>query len=503
LSGRPLPAGRAALATAAFGGVLGSTLPIAAVLMQTEVAGGLSVDAGDAAWSVTLYNVGQIIGLPLALYGAAVFGCGRAMQAAGLGFGVASLAAASALGLGPHLVSRVLQGVFGGGLPTLMMVLVMTRLTGPARAAGLSLFGASTTAGAGFAAAVAAACLVFGDWRALFWVQGLGGLAYAGLARACVQDAPAAPHRLRDQDWEGYLFLTLGLGLLAVGLSEGERRYWFETWWITGALACGTVGVALAVWRLATAERPLVRLALLRRPAFLGGVTLQALSRVSLLFTLVAAPQILARASGLRLEQTALLLAPMSLTILAGAAVAHHLCARGDARIPLGLGLAIMALGAAAAAGAAAVGGADHLATPLWASGFGQGLFSVAVMRFATAGLVREDGPTCGLLFNLARLFGLIGGLALLTRGLTEGQAALVTRLGETAQVGEAAVRIGDGLAGMGATAAAVARAKVAGDVVSRAAGLAQSDQAMLIALILGLGAALVLLLPGLRLHHD
>jgi MFS family permease len=73
--------------------------------------------------------------------------------------------------------------VFGGVLPTFMMLLVMTSpLPGRARVAGLAVFSLAASAGLGLAALVAAWLIDLGGWRGLFWGQALAGLLYTALA---------------------------------------------------------------------------------------------------------------------------------------------------------------------------------------------------------------------------------------------------------------------------------------------------------------------------------
>ncbi|MGH1561049.1 hypothetical protein ACRAWD_31715 [Caulobacter segnis] len=139
--------------------------------------------------------------------------------------------------LGWALAMRLVQGVFGGVMPTFMMLLVMTSpLQGRARIAGLAVFSIAASIGLGFAASVAAWLIELGGWRGLFWGQAMAGLLYTALAFLVLEGDRGDPCRLRTTDWGGYGLLSLALGLLLVGISEGERHFWFEAWWITAAL---------------------------------------------------------------------------------------------------------------------------------------------------------------------------------------------------------------------------------------------------------------------------
>lgn len=353
------------------------------ILGQADLAGGLSAAVNDASWSVTLYNVGQIAGLPMTMTAAAAFGRGRTMALAGAGFALSSAAIALSPGLGVFLAARLLQGFFGGALPVLFMVMIMTSLPpGRSQAGGLSLFAIATSVGAGFAAGLSFLLLEAGGWRGLFWCQvAVGGLYAVLAARALPHERGDAIH-LRQKDWPSYVFLSVGLGLLVVFLSEGERRYWFDTWWIAAALACGAAATALGVRALAQASRPLLKLSLLRRPSFLGALLLQALFRAGSLLTLSTIPQALIRLEAYGLEQIAGLLIPMATAAAAGALASHLLCGRGHSRAALAAGLFACAIAAGLCTGVSSSWAGENYRIAIVIAGLGQGLFSVAVMRF-------------------------------------------------------------------------------------------------------------------------
>ncbi|MGQ3097057.1 MAG: MFS transporter [Brevundimonas aurantiaca] len=491
------------LGVAALGAVIGSTFPVGMILGQADLAGGLSAAVNDASWSVTLYNVGQIAGLPMTMTAAAAFGRGRTMALAGAGFALSSAAIALSPGLGVFLAARLLQGFFGGALPVLFMVMIMTSLPpGRSQAGGLSLFAIATSVGAGFAAGLSFLLLEAGGWRGLFWCQvAVGGLYAVLAARALPHERGDAIH-LRQKDWPSYVFLSVGLGLLVVFLSEGERRYWFDTWWIAAALASGAAATALGVRALAQASRPLLKLSLLRRPSFLGALLLQALFRAGSLLTLSTIPQALIRLEAYGLEQIAGLLIPMATAAAAGALASHLLCGRGHSRAALAAGLFACAIAAGLCTGVSSSWAGENYRIAIVIAGLGQGLFSVAVMRFAVHGLAREDGPTCAVLFNFARLFGLVGGVALLARLTTFREALHAIRLAESLSPlaperrAEIAAQLAPSLSPQ--VAGRVALGRLSAALTNQAYALTFADLFLVLAVLMTAAGLLVCLLPPL-----
>lgn len=432
----------AALALSAFGAMMGGLFPISVIFSLGDIGGGLSASADDTAWMVTLYNVGQILGQPLLMIMAGAFGRGAAMRLTGAGFVISSLAIALAPNLGWALAGRLVQGVFGGVMPTFMMLLVMTSpLSGRAQIGGLAVFSIAASIGLGLAAGVAAWLIALGGWRALFWGQALAGLLYTALAFLVLTSDRGDPRRLRAADWSGYVLLSLALSLLLVGVSEGERRFWFETWWITAAFACGGLALVLACQQLPRAALPLLRLKLLARPTLGWALIFQLLFRFGLMFGIVVAPQYLARLQGFRVEQLAPLLLPMTLATLVAGPVAWWAACRFDPRLSLSLGLASFAAASAYGAMLSPDWAAPELLGPLVLIGIGQAFLGVAMLRFATWAVIPPiEGPTVGVVFNYARVIGLAAGVAAASHTLIEREKFHSAHLGERLNLADGAV---------------------------------------------------------------
>jgi len=412
---------------------MGGLFPISVIFSLGDIGGGLSASADDTAWLVTIYNVGQILGQPLLMIMAGAFGRGVAMRLAGAGFVISSLAVALAPGLGWAIAMRLVQGVFGGVLPTFMMLLVMTSpLQGRDRVAGLAIFSLAASVGLGLAAAVAAWLIDLGGWRALFWGQALAGLLYTALAFLVLPGERGDTTRLRTADWGGYGLLSLTLGLLVIGVSEGERHFWFETWWITAALTCGALGLVLALKLIPRAPTPLLRLELLTTPTLGWALIFQLFFRFGLMFGIVAVPQFLTRFQGYRVEQLGPLLLPLALATVVAGPVAWRASCRFDPRWSLSLGLASFAAAAARGVFLSPDWAAPELLWPLVLIGVGQAFLGVALLRFATWNInPPTQGPTVGVTFNYARVIGLAAGVSMASHTLIDREKFHSARLVE------------------------------------------------------------------------
>src|SRR3954471_4023557 len=95
-------------------------------------------------------------------------------------FALGSLLTATADGLGPAVLGRGLQGIGAGGLVPATLALVADRGPPERRALPLGVVGAVQEAGAVLGPLAGAGVLAVADWRAIFWLNLLLGLALAG-----------------------------------------------------------------------------------------------------------------------------------------------------------------------------------------------------------------------------------------------------------------------------------------------------------------------------------
>jgi EmrB/QacA subfamily drug resistance transporter len=208
-----------------------------------------STSVGTLSWVITAYAT--LFAALLAPAGRLADIVGRrTLFRAGVGmFGVMSAACALAPNIPLLLVARGLQGAAAAAMIPASLAVVLTDTPVERRMASIGIWSA---AGA-FAAAVgptAGGIFVhaFG-WRSLFVINVPTGLALAALASS----VPLSKRkRTRLPDALGTVLLAGGVGLAALGLSQGARWGWGDPRTI-GALAGGVIGTFGSVqrsWRL-------------------------------------------------------------------------------------------------------------------------------------------------------------------------------------------------------------------------------------------------------------
>jgi len=156
-------------------------------------------------------------------------------------------------------------------------------------------------------------------------------------------------------------------------------------------------------------------------------------------------PQALTRLQGFRIEQIADANIWMFWAECIAVPAAWFWASRGEARMPLSLGLALFAIGAFLSSRITPSWQAGDFRLSMIVIGFGQGLFLIPTVYYATRDVAPEQGTTAAALFNLSRVVGqtfgiaVVGSLiterekfhsALLVESLSNSNPALVERLG-------------------------------------------------------------------------
>jgi len=502
----------AALAVACYGSALGSVFPVMTVISAADISGGLSVASDSGALVNTMQNIGAVAGILILPSFAIGIGRGRAMAVTGCGFMLSALACALAPSLGWMLVARTFHGMFGGALPLMFMLLVMTSLKrGHDQFEGISFFAASTTLFFGLAAMLGGLLVDHFGWRALFWAQAIAALPYCVAAACVLTTEKGRPELFGTTDWTSYVLLSVGLAAILFALSEGERHFWLEAWWVPALIAGGTTLTGFAIRNLLASARPLLLLCVFRRPTFTWAIVLSLFFRFGTLFAIFIVPQYLGRVQGLRPAEIGDVLAWMvpstAIALLAGYAFAQHF----DSRWLLSAGLGCFALASWLCTELGPDWAADQLRLATIIAGLGTGSFVIGVLRFATFGVTMQDGPTVGAIFNVTRVIGLVFGLAILSHLVVEREKFHSAIVGESIAATDpnTALRLATGAGAFARFSADTASAQgSAYAALGRAASgqaftLAFADALDFSAVILALSAILVWALPGIPTEID
>lgn len=420
----PAPAAAPRTGTLVFTALAGSFLAnMSAQFTGTNIAdiqGGLGASADEVSWATTLYSAANFFGFVASPVLARTFGLRRLFLASAVAFAIIAWLSSSATSLPFLLVMRALHGFVGGMFGPMAFTALFRAWGGSPRLPfGLALLAfvllVSVNAGPVASGYIEAAL----GWRSLFLLQGLSGvlLIFAGL-----RWLPASPVNKAElkSDWIAALLFAVATSSLLMVVSQGTRRFWFDSPIIATLAAIGIgAGIGFVVMYFTSPMR-IVNLRKFADRRFAVPITMNFIVRATFAITVYLIPLLLGYTQGYRPLQTAGALwwnlVPQILAFL----LAWSLVNRFDGRVSMLVGVLACFFGVALGSDASNLTAGAQLHASLALIGAGQMLFLVPGVMIGAGSLKPEDGPTAAILFNMTTVGGTAIGVGMLTHFTTE-----------------------------------------------------------------------------------
>ncbi|MZD07261.1 MFS transporter [Streptomyces sp. SID5785] len=268
-------------------------------------------------WLVSAFALASAAMLPL--YGKLcdTLGAKRVFLGAVTTFLVGSALCGLAQSMNELIAARAVQGLGGGGLMSVTMV-VIAHLKDPDET--------GTGKGGGIGGIVAGGGMALGpwlggvltdhaSWRWIFYVNLPLGLAVL-VTGALVLKLPDRPVR-RPLDWTGAALAAAFSTALLLATDWGGKEYAWSSPEIIGLLCAAALGLGLFVRRQATAAEPLLPLSLFRIPELRWGFAVQGITGAAMMCAIYYVLVYLQVARGLSSSDAGLYLLPMAVGMTA------------------------------------------------------------------------------------------------------------------------------------------------------------------------------------------
>jgi DHA2 family multidrug resistance protein len=388
-------------------------------LALADVRGALGFGLDDASWLTTAYNAGELIAMPFAAWFAITLSA-RRFSLWMLGVCVAAAAVLPFLHrLDLLLALRFLQGVAGGAMIPLLMMVALKFLPPSIRLHGLALYALTATFAPQLSTWLAGRWTdgLF-DWRWVYWQTVPLAVIAASLVAWGLPREPVQTERFPQANWAGMACGVPALILIVVALDQGVRLDWFHSPLITVSLVAGAALLAVFLLTEWYHPSPFVKLQILERRNLGLGFTIFLL----LLVTLTSGALLPAHYLGQVQNYRPLQLAPIALLValpqlILGSAVALLLYQRWvDARVVFASGLALIALACFSGAQLTSDWNRDQFVVAQALQALGQPMAVVSMLFLATSVVQPQEGPYVSGLINTLRAFGSLAGAAVVAQ---------------------------------------------------------------------------------------
>src|SRR5215210_572449 len=405
LAAHPLPQGQRVVVTiavmmAVLLQVLDTTIAnVALPHMQAS----LSATQDTINWVLTSYIVASAIALPIAGWLADKVGRKRLLIWSVIGFTVASVACASAMSLTEMVLFRAIQGVSGAFLVPLAQATLFDINPRENHGQAMALFGGGIMIGPILGPVLGGWLTDSYNWRWVFLVNLPVGILCTLLL---LRFLPTSEKHERKFDMFGFILLAVSIGCLQLFLDRGAQKDWLQSWEIIIELGLAIGGFWMFVVHIVTGRDPLFERGMFADRNFATGLLFMAVTGVLLFAGLALLPPLLQNLYGYSVLQSGFLTAPRGIGTLISMLLAGRPVGKIDARLLVGIGVALMGVSLWMMTGFALDQPSRPVITSGVVQGLGLGLIFVPLQSLAFETLAPKMRTTAAALLNLSRNIG-------------------------------------------------------------------------------------------------
>jgi DHA2 family multidrug resistance protein len=301
------------------------------------IAGGLGRSYDEVTWILTTYLVANAVVLPMSAWLSRVFGRKNYYMACVALFTITSFFCGIAPSLNIMLLSRVLQGVGGGGLAPVEQAILVDTFPPEKRASAFALYTVAIVTAPAIGPVLGGWITDNYTWRWVFLINIPIGIISLFLSNRFVHDPPEyAAERAKARSADGKLRIDgIGIALIGLGsaalevlLDRGQIDDWFGSRFITWMFVIGITCLVTAVFWELNHKDPVIDFHLLKVRNFGISCLFYFIFGFGLFGSTTMIPQLLQTLYGYRAIDAGLVLGPGALVITFLAPVGAQLVQR-------------------------------------------------------------------------------------------------------------------------------------------------------------------------------
>ncbi len=386
--------------------VLGAIMSILDVTVvsvaQNTFQATFNTDAAGAAWTMTGYTLALASVIPLSSWAASRFGTKKVYLTSLVLFLAGSILCAFAWNIGSLVAFRVIQGL-GGGLLMPIGMMILTKAAGPDRVGSImAVLGIPMLLGPIGGPILGGLLIEKASWHWVFLINvpvGIIALVYAALVLK--DDEETTRSKI---DIVGLLLLSPGLALFLYGFSSSTSAGTFLDKSVLIPAIVGAVLIAAFIWHaLHKKGKPLLDLRLFRNRTLSISVVTMSVFMIAFFGASLLYPQYFIAVRGETTLAAGLLLAPQGIGAMLTMPIAGRMTDKiGPGKFVLG-GILLIFLGV----GTFTLLGAETsywlLGGALFVQGLGMGMTMMPIMSAALATLNNQQVPDGSTLMNVVQ----------------------------------------------------------------------------------------------------
>lgn len=313
-----------------------------------HIGGNLGASSDESTWVLTSYLVSNAIVLPITGWLVSVVGRKRFfLICIGL-FTLSSLFCGVAPTLGVLLVSRVIQGMGGGGLQPMAQAVLADTFPPEKRGLAFSIYGVTAVVAPAIGPTLGGWVTDDYSWRWIFLMNLPVGILATFLVFTFVDDPPFLKRTTIAEsriDYIGFGLLAVGVGFLQVVLDKGQEDDWFGSNFILALTIISVIClITLVIWELMV-KNPILDVRLFKNFNFATSSLMMFMVGGASFSTTVLMPQYLQNLMGYTAEKAGMVLSAAAILLLIELPVVGQLTTRFQARYLMAFGWGTLTIG--------------------------------------------------------------------------------------------------------------------------------------------------------------
>lgn len=410
----------AIVVTASLGAILEVIDTSIVNVALTEMQGNLGATLSEIGWVVTGYAVANVVIIPLSAWLGEYFGKKNYFIFCLIGFTLASILCGLSTSLPMLIVSRVIQGLTGGGLLAKAQAIIYDTFPKEEQGLAQAVFGMGVIAGPAIGPTLGGYLTDAMGWRSIFFINiPFGIMAVIAASIFFYPDKKRDPAKKMKVDWLGIGFLVLGLASFQVMLEEGYQEDWFASPFIVLMAVLAAVGLVLFIWQELTVDEPAVDIRVFRYPSLWSGSLSSMVLGMVLYGATFAIPIFAQNILHYNALKTGFLLLPSAIASGSFMIITGILSKKFDARFIIVVGASLLAISIMQLAQINLNTSEDSLFWPNVLRGIGTVMMYLPLTMASLGPIPGPDIASASGLLNLTRQVGGSIGVAILTTTLS------------------------------------------------------------------------------------
>lgn len=371
-----------------------------------DVRGAVHAGFDEGAWITTAFTVGQMMIGPISAWLGTVFGPRRVLSVSVVIFGISNFLLPLSPDLGYVFAFQAISGLASGTFIPLAIGFVVQNLPTQLVIYGVAAYSLNLELSLNIAASIEGWFDDYWSWQWIFWDTAL----LAPLMLVCIRFGmprqPVNRELLKNADWAGMLYASIGFSLLYAGLDQGNRLDWLNSGLINALLLGGILLLVVFVVHELTYKRPWINL----RFAASGNMPLLLLFisffRSIILSTSYIIPQYLITVQNYRAIEIGGVIKWVALPQFLSTPLVATILRFVDARVMMALGFALVGCACFMAGQLTQYWVGDDFLPSQFLQAVGQSLGLTSLVWFALQHLEPSEIFTFGAVLQTGRLFG-------------------------------------------------------------------------------------------------